>query len=159
MKDLRRFGIVLLALSCIAVLLSACNFPVGSFTQFVMGNSPTPNTSLLPADHGLPDTIAGYRVLAVETSETTACIQPGIVIIVLQVDASNLDEMLSTDIDAVLQELNRLKPDRDVVWEFTLVGPDVTFEEFVAGNADVNSRFAGIGCESLGGPILVPTPS
>jgi hypothetical protein len=133
---------------------------LSSLAQFTVDSiSEQPSTSLLPADHGLPDTIAGYRILAVKTSETTLCIPPGVTDLILQVDVSTVEEAMLTDIHAVYRELERLDPDSGVRWRPTIVGPRVTFEGIVAGNARLNAFFAAHGCiEGLGGPIPSPLP-
>jgi hypothetical protein len=159
MKRLVKFSVVPLLLSCIAVLLSACAFSASSLVQLVMGGSPTPNTSLLPADHGLPDTIAGYRVLSVRNSETTACIPPGTVIVTLEVDAPNVEEAMSTDVDAIRQELEHLDPDGGVRWVVEIVGgADVDLEARVAGNALWNEVFTEQACARLSGPLETLQP-
>ena len=84
--------------------------------------TPTPNTSFLPADHGLPDRIAGYTVLMVQTSETTACIPPGVVQLTLQATAPDVDSFLaSVNPNDVLDALNRIDPNTH--WTTEFVGP------------------------------------
>jgi len=119
--------------------------------------TPTPNTSLLPADYGLPDSIAGYTVLMVQTSETTACIPPGVVQLTLQATAPDVDSFLaSVNPNDVLDALNRIDPNTH--WTTEFVGPgSATIEEMSANIARWNALEAEHGCDRLG-PIFTPAP-
>lgn len=159
MKNLTRFSIFPLTLFCAAVLLSGCIFSMGSLVQLMMDSTLEPNTSLLPADHGLPDTIAGYRILAVKTSETTLCTPPGMAHLIVQVDAPTVQEAMLTDAHGLLRELERLDLNSVVRWRVEVVGPRATFEGIVAGNDRLNAFFVEHGCiEGLGGPVSRDLP-
>lgn len=151
MKNLTRFRIFLAPLSCIAVFLCTS---LGSLVQLAISSPPAPTKSILPAAHGIPDIIAGYRVLAVRTSETTRCMAPGTAIVTIQVDTATIDEaLLTTDVQAVYRELERLHPDSGISWYVEIVSPSGTFEEIVAGNDQLNSHFAEHDCLPPSVPI------
>ena len=62
-----------------------------------------------PAHYGLPPTIAGYKVLAVLTSDNTACMPPGTKRLVLQSSQPNVESYLAqSDPAAIERELERL---------------------------------------------------
>jgi len=83
------------------------------------------------------------------------CIPPNISNLTLQVDASNIEEMILTDIRPIVEELRRFNPDSRISWGFTLVHSSTTFEDIAAGNERWNSLIADTGCIQLGGPIIL----
>lgn len=99
--------------------------------------------SYKPATYGIPDTIAGYTVLAVKTSENTACMLSGTKRIIVQTSDSDVDEFLrNNNPNAVQQELASLKL-ATTNWELEYVGPGVVWseEEFLSQNDEWNSQF------------------
>jgi hypothetical protein len=159
MKDRVKIRTLLLALGCLAAL-SVGIFALRGLANLASGGVTPPNASTFSADHGLPETIAGYRVLAVQTSETTACMRSGTARLVLQSDASNAQEAISMDVSAVYQELERLVPDSGLSWRIGIVGPNFTAAEIAVGNAQRNADYAENGCPPrLGGPIIILTPT
>lgn len=158
MRDRLKTRLFLLALCCLAAL-SVGIFALRGLANLAAGGAPPPNASILPADHGLPDTIAGYPILAVKTSETTACIASGVVRLMVQVDASNALEARLLDTSAIHEELKRLFPNSAVIWELELVSSEISAVRIAAGNAEWNALFAERGCfVSQPIPTFLPTP-
>jgi hypothetical protein len=115
--------------------------------------------SYRPADHGLPDVIAGYRILGVITPENTACTPAGTKRVVLQVAEPTVEDFLnsSPDFVAAQHELERIDP--ATRWGIAIVGPRTTAEQIARGNPEWNAAFADGNCVRLGGPIILPTPT
>jgi hypothetical protein len=155
MWDLTRFPILLVALSCNAALFGLFVFLLSSLASLTTVTTPEPTPGLLPADHGLPDTIAGYRIRSVRTSETTRCIPPGTAFVTIEVEALTVDEALATtDWRTVRSELERLHP--EIRWQIAIAGPGGNIEAGIAGNDRWNAVFANRPCLRLGGPIGPP---
>lgn len=106
---------------------------------------------LLPEDINLPDTIAGYSILAVLNSDTTACIPTHVTRMILQ---PTVDENPSTyKVDAILEALEALGRDDTANLGFQFVGTSVTIEQITAENLRWNNQFVDRDCVRLGGPI------
>lgn len=116
-------------------------------------NAPTARTIYDPAPYGIPDVLAGYKVLAVLTSENTACIATGEKRLVLQSSQQQVDVINHSD--AIDQELNKLGVTDVNTWEIMLVGPGITQEQFLAENEKWNTVFKKSECVKLG-PITNP---
>jgi hypothetical protein len=116
------------------------------------------NSSYRPEAHGLPEVIAGYRILGVMTPENTACMPENSKRVVVQVAAPSVQSFLSgsPDVIAVRDELRRLYP--DIMWGLAIVGPNATAEQIARGNPEWNATFADRDCIRLGGPIPSRTP-
>ena len=103
-----------------------------------------------PAVHGVPETLAGYRVLAVLTPDNTACMPLGVGRLVLQADQDSLEEHLKVgqliDIGKALEQ-HDLRPDQ---WVIQVVGPGVTLEELIAENESWNEEAVRLGCVQIG---------
>jgi len=52
------------------------------------------SSSYSPPDYGLPNTLAGYKVMAVKTSENTACMSTGTKRIILQASDPDVETFL-----------------------------------------------------------------
>jgi hypothetical protein len=114
---------------------------------------PEMESSYEPSVYGLPNVIAGYRVLAVLTPENTACMVPGSRRLVLQALAQNVEGFLQdTGMGAVQQELANLEVATGVTWQFSFVGPNSTKERIISGIATLNAHFRENECIRLGGP-------
>ncbi|MBC8098816.1 MAG: hypothetical protein H7Y11_05195 [Armatimonadetes bacterium] len=110
----------------------------------------------LPAYYGLPDTIAGYKVLAVMTSENTECIGiPGQQRLVIQVTEPDLDHYLSGDTYDVLQKAVAALGNSSTT--IMITGPGADFETLVSENERWNQVRKQNGCFKLGGPIIIGT--
>ena len=116
------------------------------------GETPSLSESYNPAYFGLPQTVAGYKVLAVLTSDNTACMSPGSRKLVLQAAhslAAQGDEVLSTTAgDAAVAAELRKRGLADFAREgWVRVGPELTFDEFVMQAQDWNAHRREHGCE------------
>ena len=96
---------------------------------------PTATSSLKtydPAYYGLPEVIAGYKILGVETSENIACMPPGTIRLLLQTSQPDLDSFLkhtpNGDVESELKKFS-IKPKQ---WEFQYVGPGISKEDVLA---------------------------
>ena len=140
-----------------------------SFTTWKRANSwdfppstatPDPFVTYDPATYGIPDTIAGYKVQAVQTLENTACMLPNAMRLILQSIQSDFDSFLaSSNPQAVLDELAKLDLPKDVKWELVFDGPGLwDREEFISGNAEWNSVRGNNGFRCLkSGPAIIIT--
>ena len=103
-------------------------------------STPTPVNPYAPSIYGIPDTLAGYKVLAVLTADTEACMQPGKKHLILQTSQTNVEDFLkavdSKAIDTALRQAG-LTPDEV---EIMIAGPgatlDVMFLEIQKWNED-----------------------
>jgi len=112
-----------------------------------------------PATYGIPDTIAGYKVLTVQTMENTACMSPETMRLTIQpVEPLPGNPLASQSNGDVRAELKKLKP--DVHWELQYItaGP-YDREKFIVGNATWNETMQSIGCLRTGppGPTITAT--
>lgn len=107
-----------------------------------------------PATYGLPDVIAGYRVIGITSHENTPCLPEGYKQVVLEVPearAGTSDEMIKGfDMTAVEQEISQFS---DAQWSYMLVGtflpaPPILLRraQFVIGNKDWNALIQQTGC-------------
>jgi hypothetical protein len=92
--------------------------------------APVPTSTLSdfdPAYYGLPDIIAGYQILAVETSENVACMPSGMMKLVLRASSPDSTTFLNQtpDITALERTLKTLYPN-PAHWDFEFVGPGIS---------------------------------
>jgi hypothetical protein len=109
-----------------------------------------------PKTYAMPSSMAGYMILAVVTSQNTACLQPGEKILVLQSTDTTVDNFLkhapSGTITAGLVSAG-LNPSE---WEISIVGPGSTLNDLVASTQKSNSAILNTGdCGPVttGGPV------
>ena len=106
-----------------------------------------PAAPYLPAQYGLPDTIAGYKVLAVLTSDNTACMPPGAKRLILQTTQPTVEEFLETsDAAGIKAELEQKGFPEFAKWGVEIGGPDATFDKVVSENEDWNAFSRKYGC-------------
>ena len=122
--------------------------------------SRTPASVYDPAYYGLPDTIAGYKVLAVLTSDNTACMPPGAKRLILQTTQPTVEEFLKTsDAAGIKAELEQKGFPEFAKWGVEIGGPDATFDKVVSENEDWNAFSRKYGCVTSGPPATsAPTP-
>lgn len=107
-----------------------------------------------PATYGLPDVIAGYRVIGITSHENTPCLPEGYKQIVLEVPearAGTSDEMIKGfDMAAVERDMSLYS---DAIWSYVLGGtflpaPPIllTRARFVIGSEDWNALIQQTGC-------------
>jgi hypothetical protein len=118
-------------------------------------SGPSPET-FDPAYYGLPDVIAGYKIIAVETSANMACMTPGNIKLILQSSQPSVEAFLKNapgaNVDTEVKKLS-LKPKQ---WEFEYVGTGISRETVLSTAKQWDPRNTGI-CVILGGPILTST--
>jgi hypothetical protein len=116
-----------------------------------------------PARFGLPDYIAGHKIIAVFTVETEACLNPQEKRVVLQVAestsdgflASNTAKTLSGDFEQTLSDLG-ISDTKNWTLEVA-AGPGTSVESMLEEVNSWNASMRG-GCLQLGGPIVTATP-
>jgi hypothetical protein len=109
-----------------------------------------------PAIYGIPDEIAGYKVLAALTSENLVCFQEDQRRLVLQAPEQNMNDLIeNSDQQAIDQELSKLDDD----WSISIVGIGIDREQVWSQNEKWNLHAIKNGCAILGpdGPIVTPT--
>jgi hypothetical protein len=108
---------------------------------------PTWMTPYEQAKQGLPDTIAGLRVLAVLTPGNTACLPPGEKRLVLQAAQPDIESYLGTsNYAAITADLNQKSIDEYVQWNVEIVGPGTTLDQFLGENERWNGQRQKSGC-------------
>jgi hypothetical protein len=93
-----------------------------------------------PIRFGIPETIGGYRVLAVLSEENSACMKPGEKRLVLQ--------SLQPTIDGALRGFPKERSELEQ-WESSIVGPGLTREQLVSQLEQLYRSFKVHGCASL----------
>ncbi|MEO8610984.1 MAG: hypothetical protein ABI690_24015 [Chloroflexota bacterium] len=123
----------------------------------IITSTPDPFASYAPATYGIPDSIAGYEVLAVKTLENTACMMPDTMLLLLQSDKENVDAFLeSANPQTILEALKNLG--LKVAIELEYMGPDTwDKEQFISNTDEWNRTMKSGGC-LLGGPAVAITP-
>lgn len=83
-----------------------------------------------PGQYGLPDFIAGYKVLAVLTSDNTACLETNTKRLVLQTTDPNVENFLShSHPEAISQALEQLGLTKSALWDWEVVSADISSQE------------------------------
>jgi len=102
------------------------------------GPIPSPNpddpislSSYDPKFWSLPETIAGYKVLAVKNVENSKCAANAVVQVVLQMSPSEVDMLTKATYDQIMSELDKLgwKTDR---WLIGYVAPETSKQDIVS---------------------------
>ena len=110
--------------------------------------------------YGLPDTIAGYNVLGVLTSQNTACRPPGLKTLALQTTEPTVQDYLKNfrqaDVMKAMSEMGL----NTTEWDISVTGPGSTREQLIAGVQAWNKENEEYGCAYTGGPaIAAATPT
>lgn len=114
----------------------------------VPASTSTPNGPFDPASHGVPDTIAGYRVLAVITPENTACVGPNETRLILQTnEPTEMDFLSRNDSSAAIQATAQLglAARVDILW----ASSSTMQNQLVAEIQRWNEAIAARGCFQL----------
>lgn len=110
-----------------------------------------------PIYYGLPEVIAGYKILAVQTSENIACMIPGIIRLILQTPEPDLESFFnnasSGDLQSEIMKLNI----NAVQWEFDYVEAGISKEQIISAASRANPHNRSL-CELPGGPVPTFTP-
>ena len=138
---------------------------VSSTDSLFASDTPTPDaySSYAPVAYGLPDTIGGYKILAVRTLDNTACMLAGSYRLVLQAAEPTVEDFLGSTIgvDGIQQTLAQMDVPQPTRWELSFVGPGVTIELILSESEKWNAQFGDGNCVRLGGPAIIagtPTP-
>jgi len=109
-----------------------------------------------PAAYGIPDMIAGYKVLAVKTAQNTLCLKSGIVRLTLQASEPDIVSFLAnSNSQSVRQILNQLDLEMPYDWSLEYVAPGKWDRQaFVTSHAELNEYLRVNGCARLGGAIV-----
>jgi len=105
-----------------------------------------------PAHVSIPSYVGGYKVLAVFTSDTLACMNVGEIRLLLQAPESNVEKYLANGNPVNIQkdlEQNGLNATVEIV------GPGVTIDQITSESAKWNQDMKKTGCIKLG-PAEVP---
>ncbi len=120
--------------------------------------TPTPVNPYAPSIYGIPDTLAGYNVLAVLAADTEACLQPGKKHLILQVSQTSVEDFLkASDPKALDTALRQADLTVDKV-EIGIAGPGTTLDVMLSELQKWNQLMKN-GCVQDGGPILEETPT
>jgi hypothetical protein len=134
-----------------------------------IGFTPTPALAPLndapdqfdPKTYGLPDTIAGYKVLGVITPKNEACVMGGRNTLVLQTTDPTVQDYLKnsrpSDIIKAMTDLGL----NTTEWNYSIAGPGSTRQQLIAGAQAWNQDMEKNGCVYGGGPAIpavTPTP-
>jgi hypothetical protein len=110
-----------------------------------------------PKTYGLPDTIAGYKVLGVVTSENKACMAPGTKDLVLLTTEPTVEDYLKNSRPAdVLKAMGELGLNT-TEWGISFAGPGATRDQLITGVQEWNNEMEKYGCVYSGPAIPAPT--
>jgi len=114
-----------------------------------------------PAQYGIPDTLGGYKVLAILTPQDVACMGSRSKRIVLQTTEPNVHEYLESpkSIREILEYLRQIPGEEETNWQIAVVGPGATLESISSNIISWNDTFTDKPCRRLGGPQITLTPS
>lgn len=158
----KRLGIGLFASSVVLVLVLASINRAASLDAASLAPSQPQSTPILtnfdPAYYGLPDVIAGYRVLMVQAPENIACMRLGTMRLILQASQPDLNSFLTNTPGSSLEsEVAKFNLASVLRWEFQFVGPGITKEDALAVARDWDPK-THIICLKSGPIVLTPTP-
>jgi hypothetical protein len=120
--------------------------------------TPDPFAPYAPATYGLPEIVAGYRIVAVHSSSNTPCMAVNQIRLTIQaVDPSPDNPMVDRNGGDIIFEVKKLHPDIDWQLEYIMPQPitQADHEQFLAGMETWKKE----GCVTLGGPRLTDMPS
>ncbi|MCA9914502.1 MAG: hypothetical protein KC496_14210 [Anaerolineae bacterium] len=130
----------------------------------LLGMLAQPTTSSYdPALYGLPDTLAGYTVIAVQTPENTICFHGDKQRLTLQATENTIDHFLTNaDPAAITTALIQLGLADQFDHGYTFVGPGVTREQIIqqlqAFETNIRAAWGGVCLDRpLGHLELEPT--
>ena len=112
-----------------------------------------------PKTYGLPDTMAGYTVLGIVTSDNKACLPPGYKELVLKSTDPTLQDAIKNDRTAdVIKAMGDLGLNT-TGWGISVGGPNSTREQLIAGVQAWNKENETSGCSYSGPAIEASTPT
>lgn len=152
-----------MSLLVIAMAMMPLNLGITSPPQSSNGHiaanviNPLLSGSFAPASHGVLDTVAGHKVLAVLTSENTACLGTNTKRLVLQATDPSVETFLShSHPEAISQALEQIGLTKSAVWDWEMVSSDVSSQEVLEHIQQWNQKFVNTDCLQ-GRPIQTGT--
>ena len=115
-----------------------------------------------PAQYGVPDSLGGYKVLAIMTLRDIPCISPRQKNILLQATENTAQEYLKDPrpLPDIPKYLNTLPGEANTTWQMAIVGPGVSIEKLKVNIEALKASMLGKPCPPpTGGPIKVATPN
>jgi hypothetical protein len=108
-----------------------------------------------PAQYGIPETLGGYKVIAVFTPQDVACMLEGQKQIILQAQEAAVHEFLEQPHSPreILETLQEIPGEEQTHWQIQFVGPGGTLEGAIETLRSWNAIFADRPCFTLGGPL------
>jgi hypothetical protein len=165
-----RFNTTKRILLGISITISVALF--GGYLYARNSGVPTENQSLTvtstsdnpydPAQYGVPNTLGGYKVLAIMTVRDVPCISPLQKNILLQATENTVQDYLKDPrpLPDLPKYLNSLPGEANTIWQMGIVGPGLTLEKLKINMAKMQASMAGKPCPPpTGGPIKIATPS
>lgn len=109
--------------------------------------SASPSNPYDPSLHGIPATLAGYKVLAVFTPETTACMPEGFKRLVLQTQQPSMNNYLNESQPETIEDALKENGISDITqWDIQIVGPGFSLNQIIAANESWNEAFTNGEC-------------
>jgi hypothetical protein len=105
-----------------------------------------------PAHVNVPSYIGGYKVLAVFTNDTLACMNPGEIRLVLQAPESSMEKYLA---NSHPKDIQKDLKEHGLNATIAIVDPGVTIDEIIDESTKWNEDIKKTGCITLG-PARVP---
>lgn len=113
----------------------------------IFSPAPTPTPDLFsPAYYGVPDTIAGHKVLAVISAQNSRCVPSNTLTLIVRVGAADPQSYLSSD---EARDLNAAMKEFDhpgMFWSLNVIGPEVSLDNMQAEIEQRNELLKKIGC-------------
>lgn len=115
------------------------------------------DASFDPATYGLPEEIAGYRLLVVQTPENNPCGRSDTTTVIVSSPYTDMGVFLTrNNITAVYGELGTIYPGRQ--WQISVVDPSRTAEEIIQQIKRWNTAMQD-GCTQFSMPPIFWTPT
>lgn len=156
-KWLLLFGI----LTIIIVLAISSMIRANSWILLTPVPTPDPFATYDPAAYGIPDMIAGYKVLAVKTLQNTACMMPNAIRLLLQSSQQDVENFLENSESQIINnEIEKIELILSSKLEIEYLGPGVWDKDlFILRNDLWNKEMKNGGCTLVGGPAQAITPA
>lgn len=141
--------------------INARNSAVSAENQILPVTSASDNP-YNPAQYGVPDTLGGYKVLAITTLRDVPCMSPRQKNILLQATENTAQEYLKDPrpLPDIPKYLNSLPGEANTMWHMAIVGPGVTIEKMKVNIEAMKASMLGKPCPPpTGGPIKIATPN
>jgi hypothetical protein len=140
----------------VGTLFIATFLLAGVHAANMRSNLPDPFTPYDPATFGIPETLAGYRILAVTSSQNSPCLPANTQEVLIQaIDPMPENPMVARGNGDVIFELKKINP--DVQWGLSYIMPVPFNRAGFASRQDSWNQAMKNGCIILGGPIIIIT--